>query len=1028
MADEGFKRKLTAILSADAVGYSRLMREDEEATVRDIASHRILISDIIQKHHGRVIDSPGDNLLAEFASVVDAVNGAIKIQEEIKKSNADTPIDRRMEFRIGINLGDVIEEEERIYGDGVNIAARVEGLASAGGISISGTVYEHIKDKLTIGYHYLGEQDVKNIPEPVQVYRLLTESENAGKMIGEEKSISRKFRYAIFSALGLIILSVGAFVIWNNYSVQFEPASAEKMAYPLPDKASIVVLPFVNMSDDPKQEYFSDGITETIIATLSKARDMFVIARNSAFTFKGKSMKIKQVAEELGVRYVLEGGIQKTEDRIRITVQLIDALAGKHLWTERYDRDLQDVFALQDEITLKIITALRVKLTEGEQVTLDTDNLDAYLKYLQARKQSHRWNKEGNAQARKLIEEAIALDPEYASAYLRLCATHLLDISFGSSESPEQSLQTAEELVQKAISISGAKADARAFLGRIYLTKRQYNKAIAEGKRAVEMEPNSAFVHAALAYSLQHAGRPEEAISIYKKAIRLSPIADSWYMSELGHCYGMLDRHEEAISAFKKAISISPESPYSHSYLAANYMLIGRENEARTEIVKALEIDPKLSSEAYRKGDLYKESDYLNRLIGAMRKAGLPDNPPLPLPDKPSIAVLAFDNLSGDPEQEYFSDGIAENIITALSKVGELFVIARNSSFTYKGKPVKVQQVSRELGVRYVLEGSVQKSGDRVRITAQLIDAKNGQHLWAENYDRELKDIFALQDQITMKVLTAVQVVLTAGERALLKQKEPKSLEAYLKILRGREEWRCQCKSGNDLSRNLAAEAISLDPEYSAAYHLKSQVHFMDAWIPPLKRPVSESIKLAIKNAQMAVELDPTDAIAHGWLGYLYTYPKLYEQAIAQGEKAAELAPNSASAHFSLGTALAYAGRYEEAIEIFKKMSRLSPRNRYSAYHVHAGLAYILSGQYNLAISEYNKATQIAPKSHFPYMMLAPAYVLSGQEKKARAAAEKLLELNPKFSIVRYEKRSPIRKKEDLDRIVEAMRTAGLPD
>ena len=317
---------------------------------------------------------------------------------------------------------------------------------------------------------------------------------------------------------------------------------------------------------------------------------------------------------------------------------------------------------------------------------------------------------------------------------------------------------------------------------------------------------------------------------------------------------------------------------------------------------------------------------------------------------------------------------------------------------------------------------------DRVRITAQLIDAKNGQHLWAENYDRELKDIFALQDQITMKVLTAVQVVLTAGERALLKQKEPKSLEAYLKILRGREEWRCQCKSGNDLSRNLAAEAISLDPEYSAAYHLKSQVHFMDAWIPPLKRPVSESIKLAIKNAQTAVELDPTDAIAHGWLGYLYTYPKLYEQAIAQGEKAAELAPNSASAHFSLGTALAYAGRYEEAIEIFKKMSRLSPRNRYSAYHVHAGLAYILSGQYNLAISEYNKATQIAPKSHFPYMMLAPAYVLSGQEKKARAAAEKLLELNPKFSIVRYEKRSPIRKKEDLDRIVEAMRTAGLPD
>ena len=490
----------------------------------------------------------------------------------------------------------------------------------------------------------------------------------------------------------------------------------------------------------------------------------------------------------------------------------------------------------------------------------------------------------------------------------------------------------------------------------------------------------------------------------------------------------MAGRFEEAIAAYKESQKRGPDHPIDPIMRAVIYSTWGREEQARAEAAEALRLYPEFSLQWFEKRLLYKNKAVTQRIIEALRKAGLPDKPPLPLPDKPSIAILAFDNLSGDPEQEYFSDGIAENIITALSKAGELFVIARNSSFTYKGKPVKIQQVSRELGIRYVLEGSVQKSGDRVRITAQLIDAKNGQHLWADNYDRELKDIFALQDQITMKVLTAVQVVLTEGERALLKQKEPKSLKAYLKILKGREEWQCQCKQGNDLARNLAAEAISLDPEYSAAYVLESWVYFMDAWLSPDKRPVSESIKLAIASVQKAIELEPSDSAAHGWLGYLYTYPKLYEKAIAQGEMAVELEPNSSWAHFYLGTALAYDGGYERAIKVFKKMFRLNPIHQWSSYHVHIGLAYILSGQYDLAISEYNKATQIAPKSHFPYMMLAPAYVLSGQEKKARAAAEKLLELNPEFSIVRYEKRSPIRKKEDLDRIVKAMRIAGLPD
>jgi adenylate cyclase len=627
MAEEGFKRKLTAVLSADAVGYSRLMAEDEAATVETIAAYREIMSSLIQQHRGRVVDSPGDNILAEFSSVVDAVQCAVAVQNEFETLNADLSENRRMEFRIGINLGDVIDEEDRLYGDGVNISARLEALADAGGVCISGTAFDQVKGKLSLGYQFVGEQTVKNIPDPIRVYKVLMDERDAGKLIGVGKK-APKSRWAEIAAI-VVFVAIGL-VIYQFYvrSPAIEPASVEKMAYPLPDKASIAVLPFVNMSDDQKQEYFSDGITESIIMALSKVRDMFVIARNSTFAYKGKAVKIQQVAEELGVRYVLEGSVQKTENRVRITAQLIDAIKGYHLWAERYDRELKDLFALQDEITIKIITALQVQLTEGEEVIVEgvgTDNLDAYLKYMQANVQLRRWNKEGNALSRKFAKEAISFDPEYADAYLMLSATHLMDMMYGSTESLEQSLKQAEELVQKAISLRGTYADARAFLGRIYLTKRQYDEAIAEGERAVAMAPNSAFVHAALAFSLKFAGRPDEAIALFKKAIRLSPIPDTWYLTSLGSCYVMVGRYEEAASAYKKALRLNPEDVHTHACLAATYNLLGHKEEARAEVAEVLRIDPKFSLGSYLKGRLYKNPEDLKREIEAMRKAGLPE-------------------------------------------------------------------------------------------------------------------------------------------------------------------------------------------------------------------------------------------------------------------------------------------------------------------------------------------------------------------------------------------------------------------
>jgi adenylate cyclase len=625
---QGFKRKLATIFSADVQGYSRLMGEDEVQTINTLTAYREIMAELITQHRGRVVDSPGDNVLAEFSSVVDAVQCAVAVQKELQARNAELPKNRGMEFRIGINLGDVIEKGDRIYGDGVNIAARLEGLADPGGICISKTAFDQIETKLPLGYEYLGEQTVKNIAKPVGAYRVLMEPRVTGvEEIEGRKAGPLRGMAILVGAVAVLVVAV-AVGIWNFYfrSPPMEPASLEKMAFPLPDKPSIAVLPFVNMSRDPEQEYFSDGITEEIITALSKVPRLFVIARNSTFTYKGKPVKVQKVAEELGVRYVLEGSVRTAGERVRITAQLIDAITGHHLWGERYERNMKDIFALQDEITLKILVALQVKLTKGEQRALlgkGTDNLEAYLKLLQSSEHAARFTKEDNVLARQLAKEAIALDRGYAIAYLRLSATHLMDLMYGSSESPRESLRLAEELVKKALALDANLAEAHAFLGRIYLTKRQHEKAVAEGERALALAPHSDFVHAALAFTLRYTGRPEEAIALYKKAIRLNPIPPLWYVWGLGFSHFMLGQYEEAIAELRKALHRAPDSQFSHIVLAATYSELGCEEDARAAAAEILRIDPTFSLERWAKTQMYKNQADIDRVVEALRKAGL---------------------------------------------------------------------------------------------------------------------------------------------------------------------------------------------------------------------------------------------------------------------------------------------------------------------------------------------------------------------------------------------------------------------
>jgi len=583
MTNESFKRKLTAILSADVEGYSRLMGEDEDATIRTLTTYRELMSTLIQKHRGRVVDSPGDNLLAEFLSVVDAVRCAVEIQEELRVRNAELPENRRMEFRIGINLGDVVQEGERIYGDGVNITARVEGLAEGGGICISGTAYDQVENKLRLEYEYLGEQKVKNITRPVRLYRVRMES-NAGV-----SKVSRTLQ--------------------------------------LPDKPSIAVLPFVNMSGDPEQEYFSDGITEEIITGLSKIPEMFVIARNSSFTYKGKSVKVQQIGKELGVKYLLEGSVRKAGSRVRITAQLIDTQKDHHLWAERYDRGLKDIFAIQDEITTEIMRAMQVTLTEGEQacewLRRGSSNLEAYEKGMKGMEYFRRFSPEGNIQAQKMFEEGIRLDPETPGNYVMLGWTHLVSILNGWSKTPEKSMEQAVDHTRKALDLDESLADAHALLGYVYLLKRDYDHAVEGGERAVSLNPNYADAYGWLATILTSTGKPDEAIGMIKKAMRLNRFPPNWYFLILGDVYLCAERYHEAVVEYNKALEHSPNFLLACLGLTASHSLLGHEKEAANTAAKVRDIDPRFSLDFFEMSLPYKEQADKERFVVALRKAGL---------------------------------------------------------------------------------------------------------------------------------------------------------------------------------------------------------------------------------------------------------------------------------------------------------------------------------------------------------------------------------------------------------------------
>jgi adenylate cyclase len=564
-------------------------------------------------------------------------------------------------------------------------------------------------------------------------------------------------------------------------------------------------------------------------------------------------------------------------------------------------------------------------------------------------------------------------------------------------------------------------------LGTVHLFQRKYEKAISTGEKSIALGPNIAVNHTVFAQTLYYSGRFEEAIAMAKKALRLHPYYPAWYLTWLGRSLYMTGRYEEALATLQQQLDLRKKEGgnliFRHTDLAAVYIRLGQEEKARAHAEEVLELNPNFSLKILRKTNPFKDPSHLERLLEDLRNAGLPETPPLPLPDKPSIAVLPFVNMSGDPEQEYFSDGITEEIITALSKTPKLFVIARNSTFTFKGKSVWIPDIGRKLGVRYVLEGSVRRAGDKVRITAQLIDAKANHHLWAERYDRELKDIFAVQDEITLKVLAAIHIKLEDKEEAKHYQGTD-NLEAFLNLLQGRSQLLKFTKAGNILGRELLQQAIQLDPEYAAAYNSLAGGLMVSVWFGLSKSPKQTLIQ-AIKMAKKAVDIDESFENAYGLLAFLYTMVRKHDLGVKNGERAVSLNPNCADCYGFLGIALRYSGRPDEAIAYVKKAMRLNPFPKAWYYH-HLGGALSESGQYEEAIQVFKEGTSRYPDDQFQRYMLAWTFIYAGREEDARAQAAEVLRINPKFSVEQWAKAYPHIDRAVTERHMEAMRKAGL--
>jgi adenylate cyclase len=637
MAAEPVEHKLAAILSADVVGYSRLMAEDEAATIRRLTDYREQITVLVRQHRGRVVDAPGDNVLAEFPTALEAVRCAVELQGVLRARNLSLPAERRMDFRIGVHMGDVATEGDRIYGDGVNIAARLEALAEAGGVCISATVHEQVRNKLDAGFTDLGDQTVKNIPDQVRVYRVQPPGQAMAppRAAAASSQRPRRLRAALVATAALLLLlGAGLWASWPRplgLLIDVAGVGAPPTEPALPDKPSLVVLPFENLSGDPEQEYFSDGITEELTSELARSPFLFVIARNSAFTYKGKHVNVEDVSRELGVRYVLEGSVRKAEDRVRITVQLVDATQGGHIWSQRYDRDLADVFAVQAEIAEEVVGRVGGEILRAERergARRPTESLSAYEAFLKGLHHFLRATVADNEAARALFTRAIEIDPRFADAHAMLGLTYWSEYASGWNRDPAL-LDRGEELGRRAIALDPGQFQGYAAVAWTEFLRGNLPETLAAVERAIELNPNFEVLHGLRGMTLAQQGRVVEATRSVRRALRLSPRAPiTGVLVSVAYVNFAAGRRAEAVQFMERARSAAPDLVTVRVALTGFYQLEGAPEKARTEVTAIRRIRPDLAVEEAMEMlpglEQILSAEELAQYPDLLREAGLP--------------------------------------------------------------------------------------------------------------------------------------------------------------------------------------------------------------------------------------------------------------------------------------------------------------------------------------------------------------------------------------------------------------------
>ena len=1027
MEKDQLSRKLAVILHADVVGSTSLVQKNETLAHERITSAFRQFSETIRQYGGRVHEIRGDAILAEFARASDAVCATLAFQQENSKQNKTLEDDIVPELRVGVALGEVVISDNTITGAGVVLAQRIEQLCEPGSVNITEAIRESLPDRLPIDSDNLGKHSLKGFDKSVRVYavKLQTDTEVPPP---EPPRVVKQNRLPLVAAAISIFLVITVALLWlKPWQPVMALASVERMAFPLPEKPSIVILPFDNLSGEPKQEVFVDGLTGDIISELTRYPEFFVIARQSSFAYKNKPVTVRQVAEELGVQYLVEGSIERTTKQFRISAQLIDALTGRHVWADRYEVPLEDTLMARDEVVRAIVSSFPGKIHRAESAKASRRGIDNLSVQELVYRGWHHWRKftkADNAESGRLFAKAAELDSESDGAYRGLAWFHAHEFEHRWGDNPETSLDFALGNAHKALSIAPDHYASHWALGTIYTYLKQFDQAVAAYNRALELNPNNASLLAGSSELMYYSGKSDEAIARLHRAMRLNPHHPQWYKAYLAAAYFEDRQYRNAIKSSESLIGIG--MPNTRNRLAASYAYLGNPEQAKKHAAKLLELEPDFSIQGFAKSRSYRDKSDLEHYLEGLRLAGLPETSQPALPDKPSIAVLPFINMSSDAEQEYFADGMTEDLITDLSKISGLFVIARNSTFSYKGQQVDVRQVSNDLGVRYVLEGSVRRSEDRIRINAQLTDANTGGHIWADRFDGSWGDVFAMQDAITERIVNALAVELKTVERDQIARLYTNSVEAYDYFLRGRDHFFRRNKDDNALAVAIFKSAIELDPKFAQAYSLLAWAHTRNV-INSWSDSPAKSLEQAYGAAQKAIGLDDQLAQAYFVMSLVYRAQKDHVKAAREAEKAIELDPGYADAYVLLASLLYYSGGAKEGLKLIQKAKQLNP-NYPSNYPFHLGQAHFLLHQYEDAVAAFQSAIGTNPTSERSRVWLAATYGQAGLIDDAEFETEEILALDPDFSIQRVRENVPLKVSNDIEHFIGGLRKAGLPE